>query len=154
MLTNTRGTAIMNTYFLGYEPKGVKMESLRNGALVSTKPGTSLTYGLVNAQERGTLFVGIGEEMYEGMVVGVSSREQDIEVNVCKAKQLTNNRSAGEGVSAGLTPTTKMSLEQCLDFIAEDELLEVTPISLRMRKKVLSETLRRVTNRNERQRDH
>jgi len=154
MLTNTRGTAIMNTYFLGYEPKGVKMESLRNGALVSTKPGTSLTYGLVNAQERGTLFVGIGEEMYEGMVVGVSSREQDIEVNVCKAKQLTNNRSAGEGVSAGLTPATKMSLEQCLDFIAEDELLEVTPISLRMRKKVLSETLRRVTNRNERQRDH
>jgi len=154
MLTNTRGTAIMNTYFLGYEPKGVKMESLRNGALVSTKPGTSLTYGLVNVQERGTLFVGIGEEMYEGMVVGVSSREQDIEVNVCKAKQLTNNRSAGEGVSAGLTPATKMSLEQCLDFIAEDELLEVTPISLRMRKKVLSETLRRVTNRNERQRDH
>lgn len=154
MLTNTRGTAIMNTYFLGYEPKGVKMESLRNGALVSTKPGISLTYGLVNAQERGTLFIGIGEEIYEGMIVGVSSREQDIEVNVCKAKQLTNNRSAGEGVSAGLTPATKMSLEQCLDFIAEDELLEVTPLSLRMRKKVLSETLRRVTNRNERQRDH
>jgi len=154
MLTKTRGTAIMNTYFLGYEPKGVKMETLRNGALVATKPGTSLTYGLVNAQERGTLFIGIGEEIYEGMIVGISSREQDIEVNICKAKQLTNNRSAGEGVSAGLTPATKMSLEQCLDFIAEDELLEVTPISLRMRKTVLSETLRRISNRNERQRDH
>ena len=125
------------------------MESLRNGALISVKPGTSLSYGLANAQERGTLFIGTGVEVYEGMVVGVSSREDDIEVNVCKAKQLTNNRSSGEGVSVSVEPPTILSLEQTLDFIADDELLEVTPINLRVRKRYLTQAGRRVTKRRE-----
>ncbi len=150
LLTKTRGTATINTYFLGYFPKGAKIGSIRNGALVAVKSGTALTYGLVNAQERGDLFVGPGEPIYEGMVVGVANRNMDIEVNVCKAKKLTNNRSAGEGVSAPLTPATILSLEQALDFINDDEMLEVTPKSLRMRKKILSLVQRRVFNRNQR----
>ncbi len=150
LLTKTRGTILMNTYLLGYEPVGPHMDSLRNGAIVATNPGTTLTYGLVNAQERGTLFVGPGVDVYEGMVVGVASREQDVEVNVCKGKKLTNNRSAGEGVSDSLAPATILSLEQCLDFINDDELLEVTPLNLRMRKRYLSLTERRVINRRER----
>lgn len=150
LMTKTRGTGIMSTYFLGYFPKGTGMDSLRNGALVAVKSGTTVTYGLVNAQDRGVLFVGVGEEVYEGMVVGVGTREIDIEVNVCKEKKLTNNRSAGEGVSEGLTPASPLTLEQALDFIAEDELLEVTPINLRIRKKHLSQSARRVANRNER----
>lgn len=143
LLTKTRGTAILNTFFLGYEPRGTKMESMRNGALISSQTGQTLTYGLLNGQERGTLFVGPGVEVYEGMVVGVSSREQDLEVNVCRAKQLTNNRSSGEGVSDALTPPTVLSLEQCLDFIGDDELLEATPVSLRLRKRYLTEVERR-----------
>lgn len=143
LLTKTRGTAIMNTYFLGYEPKGPKMESIRNGALVATQPGTSLSYGLANAQERGAMFIGTGVEVYEGMVVGMSSRDMDIEVNVCKAKQLTNNRSSGEGVSVQLAPPTILSLEQCLDFIGDDELLEATPLNLRIRKKYLTDAERK-----------
>ena len=143
LLTKTRGTAIMNTYFLGYEPKGGKMESIRSGALIATQPGTSLTYGLANAQERGTMFIGPGVEVYEGMVVGISSRDMDIEVNVCKAKQLTNNRSSGEGVSVQLAPPTILSLEQCLDFINDDELLEATPLNLRIRKRYLTDAERK-----------
>ncbi len=150
LLTKTRGTLQMNTYLLGYKPVGPAMEAIRSGSLVAVKPGVSLTYGLVNAQERGILFIGTGVDVYEGMVVGVSSREDDIEVNVCKAKQLTNNRSAGEGVSAGLAPPTILSLEQSLDFIADDELLEVTPKNLRIRKRYLSTTERRVMDRRNR----
>lgn len=147
LLTKTRGTALMSTYFLGYFPKGNKMESIRNGALIATQPGTSLSYGLGNAQERGTLFIGTGVEVYEGMIVGVSSRDLDIELNVCKGKQLTNNRSSGEGVSVILEPPTVLSLEQSLDFINEDELLEVTPKSIRMRKRYLTLTERKVKER-------
>ena len=147
MLTKTRGTAIMNTYLLGYEPKGTKMDNLRNGALISVKTGTSLTYGLGNAQERGTLFIGTNVEVYEGMVVGVASKTQDVEVNVCKEKQQTNNRSSGEGVSVQLTPPTILSLEQCLDFINDDELLEVTPVNLRIRKRNLTANSRRIDKR-------
>lgn len=148
LLTKTRGTAVMSSYFLGYEPKGSKMESTRNGALVAVKPGTSLSYGLANAQERGVLFIGTGVEVYEGMVVGVAARDLDIEVNVTKAKQLTNNRSSGEGVSIQLAPPTILSLEQSLDFINDDELLEVTPLNIRVRKKYLTTTERRVKGRN------
>lgn len=147
LLTKTRGTAIMNTFFLGYEPKGTKMESIRNGALIATQPGTTLSYGLINAQDRGQLFVGTGVDVYEGMVVGVSSRDMDIEVNVCKAKQLTNNRSSGEGVSEQLAPPVIMSLEQCLDFINDDELLEVTPLNMRIRKRYLTEAERKRNRR-------
>ena len=148
LMTKTKGTALLNTYFLGYFPKGIKIDSLRNGALVAVKPGISMTYGLVNAQERGTLFIGTGIEIYEGMVVGISNRDIDIEVNICKAKKLTNNRSAGEGVSVPLEPATILTLEQSLDFINEDEILEVTPKSIRIRKKILSFVQRRVAYRN------
>lgn len=150
LMTNTRGTAIMSTYFLGYEQKGSKLEALRNGALIATQSGTSATYGLVGAQSRGILFIGPQVAVYEGMVVGVASKPMDIEVNVCKEKKLTNNRSSGEGVSESLTPPTTLSLEQCLDFIGEDELLEVTPVSLRIRKKALTDAQRRVAKRADR----
>ena len=108
-----------------------------------------MTYGLVNAQVRGTLFVGTDVAVYEGMVVGVANRNLDVEINVCKTKQLTNNRSSGEGESVPLPPATILSLEQCLDFVGDDELLEVTPKSLRLRKKYLSLTQRRVHSRSQ-----
>ncbi len=147
LLTKTRGTAILSSYFLGYLPRGTKIESIRNGALISVKPGVAVTYGLVKSQNRGTLFIGIGTQVYEGMVVGLSSREIDIEVNVVKEKQLTNNRSAGEGVSVALIPASPLSLEQALDFINDDEMLEVTPLNIRIRKEYLSLTKRRVEGR-------
>mgnify|MGYP005838312443 CR=1 FL=1 len=149
LLTNTRGTAVMHTYLLGYEPLGTDMESIRRGALISTQGGETLTYGLANAQIRGYMFYGPGTQVYEGMVVGMASQERDIEVNVCKAKQLTNNRSSGEGVKAILEPPTTLSLEQYLDIIGDDELLEVTPKNLRLRKKHLTIAARRVQKRNE-----
>ena len=148
LLTNTRGTAIMNTYLLGYEPEGTQMESIRNGALVATQTGTTLSYGLANAQVRGTLFYGPATNVYEGMVVGLSSQEKDIEVNVCKGKKLTNNRSSGEGTKVILEPPTILSLEQYLDIIADDELLEVTPKNLRLRKRYLTLTQRKINTRN------
>jgi len=147
LLTKTRGTVILSSYFLGYLPRGTKIESTRNGALISVKPGVAVTYGLVKSQNRGTLFIGIGTQVYEGMVVGLSSREIDIEVNVVKEKQLTNNRSAGEGVSVALIPASPLSLEQALDFINDDEMLEVTPLNIRIRKTHLSLTKRRVEDR-------
>jgi GTP-binding protein len=147
LLTKTKGTIIMNTYSLGYFPKTSKMESLRNGVLISSETGTTLSFGLANAQERGTLFVGPGVPVYEGMIVGIQPRENDIEVNVCRAKQLTNNRSSGEGVAIQLTPPTVLSLEQALDFINDDELLEVTPQNIRMRKRYLTATQRRIMER-------
>lgn len=147
LLTKTRGTAIMNTYFLGYEPKAARIDSLRNGAIIAANPGITMTYGLLNAQERGTLFVGPGTPVYAGMVVGLSSKEQDLEVNVTKEKKLTNNRSSGEGVAEALTPHTVLSLEQSLDFINDDELLEVTPQNIRIRKKYLTEAERKNNKR-------
>jgi len=147
LLTKTKGTVVFHSYFIGYEPKGVKMESLRNGSLVAVKPGMAMNYGIGKIQDRGILFVSPGEEVYEGMVVGAANKPEDIEVNVCKAKQLTNNRSAGEGVSVNVAPATVLSLEQSLDFVAEDELLEITPKSLRLRKKFLATVKRRVEDR-------
>ncbi|MBP9719049.1 MAG: translational GTPase TypA [Candidatus Levybacteria bacterium] len=147
LLTKTKGTVIINTYSLGYFPKTGKMESIRNGVLISSETGTTLGFGLANAQERGNLFVGPGVPVYEGMIVGISSRENDIEINVCRAKQLTNNRSSGEGVAIHLVPPALMSLEQALDFINDDELLEVTPQNIRMRKRYLSLSQRRIMER-------
>jgi len=147
LLTNTRGTAVMHTYLLGYEPAGSDMDNIRRGALISTQSGTTLSYGLANAQIRGTMFYGAGVNVYEGMVVGLASQDRDIEVNVCRAKQLTNNRSSGEGVKLQLEPPTILSLEQYLDLIADDELLEVTPQNLRLRKKYLTIAARRVQKR-------
>lgn len=138
LLTKTRGTAIVNSLFLGYFPMGTKLENTRNGALISSETGVALSYGLNNAQERGTLFIGPGTKVYEGMVVGVSSREQDLELNVTKAKKQTNIRSAGADDAIQLTPPTILSLEQALDFIVDDELLEVTPQSMRVRKRHLT----------------
>ncbi len=148
LLTKTKGTAIMNTYFLGYYPKISKMENSRSGAIVSMQTGPALAYSLQNAQERGTLFVGPGIDVYEGMVVGVSTREFDIEVNICKGKKLTNNRSVGED-AIFLTPAMVLNLEQSLDFIVDNELLEITPKNLRIRKRLLTGTQRRVLDRSQ-----
>ncbi|MDA1316611.1 MAG: translational GTPase TypA [bacterium] len=147
LMTNTRGTALMNTYLLGYEPLGSAMESIRNGAIVSTESGETLSYGLANAQLRGTLFYGPGEKVYEGMIVGLAAQDRDVEVNICKKKNLTNNRSSGEGVKIQLEPPTILSLEQYLDVIVDDEYLEVTPQSLRLRKIQLTLALRRIADR-------
>lgn len=138
LLTLTKGTAIVNTMFKNYQPLTPSLQKLRNGVLVASEAGTTLAYGLGNAQERGILFLGPGTPVYEGMIVGLNSRVDDIEVNVTKEKKLTNNRSQGEGVKLTLTPPTIMSLEQYLDFLEEDELLEVTPTNLRPRKKLLT----------------
>ncbi|MBP9815669.1 translational GTPase TypA [Candidatus Woesebacteria bacterium] len=148
LMTKTRGTAVMSSYFLGYEPKeGGSLETLRGGAMIATQTAVSTTYGILNVQSRGSLFIAPAVQVYEGMVVGVSSRQDDMEVNVCKVKNLTNNRSRGEGVTDGLTPHVIMTLEECLDFLGDDELLEVTPKTLRIRKKFLKEAQRRVSGR-------
>lgn len=147
LLTNTRGTAVMNTYLLGYEEKGTEMDNIRRGALIATQAGETVSYGLAGAQERGTMFFPPGINIYEGMVVGLSSQDRDIEVNVCKEKKLTNNRSSGEGVKAILEPPTVLSLEQYLDIVGDDELLEVTPKNLRLRKRYLTIAERRVNKR-------
>jgi len=147
LLTKTRGTVLMSTYFLGYYPKTQLKEKIRNGALVAVKSGVSLSFGLANAQERGILFVGPAEEIYEGMVVGLASRDFDIEVNVCKAKKQTNVRSETADIAIQLTPPVRLTLEQALDFINDDELLEITPSHLRIRKRYLDTTTRRVKAR-------
>ncbi len=147
LLTKTRGTALIHTFLLGYFPKSSKMTITRNGALLAIQSGTSLSYGLGNAQERGLLFVGPGEKIYEGMVVGLSTRDKDIEVNVTKAKKQTNVRSENADIAIQLTPPIRLDLEQALDTIIEDELLEITPQNIRIRKKILSSVKRRVNQR-------
>ncbi|HEV2339881.1 MAG TPA: translational GTPase TypA [Patescibacteria group bacterium] len=138
LLTQTKGTVIMNSMFDSYQPITQVLEKLRNGVLIASEGGTALAYGLNNAQERGITFIEPGEQVYEGMIVGLHARADDIEVNVTKEKKQSNMRSKGEGVKLSLTPAVKMSLEQYLDFLEKDELLEVTPSSLRPRKKLLS----------------
>ena len=137
-LTATRGNGVMASLFLGYEPWYGPMTATRNGALIATERGPALTYGLINAQERGTTFIEPGTEVYEGMIVGLHVRENDLAVNVCKAKQKTNIRSSTQEIAVRLTPATILSLEQALDFIGDDELVEVTPRSLRLCKRLLS----------------
>ena len=148
LLTKTRGTAVLNSSFLGYSPKVERAEIKRNGALIASEAGASLGYGLANAQERGILFIGAGVNVYEGMVVGLSSRDQDIELNVCKGKKLTNMRSKGSDDSLALYPPMQLSLEQALDFINDDEMLEVTPKNLRIRKRYLSALERKRASKN------
>ncbi len=138
LLTQTKGTAVINTLFNGYQELTPALEKLRNGVLIASEAGVTLAYGLGNAQERGITFVEPGTQIYEGMIVGLNSRRDDIEVNVTKEKKQTNMRSKGEGVKLVLTPATIMSLEQYLDFLEDDELLEVTPVSLRPRKRYLT----------------
>jgi GTP-binding protein len=138
-LTATRGESIMNTLFLGYEPWCGDIASDRNGALVSAAVGVAVTYGLNHAQGRGITFIEPGTHVYEGMIVGLNSRVQDMAVNVCKEKKQTNVRSSTSDIAVKLTPAVKLSLEQALDFIKEDELVEVTPKSIRLRKKLLTQ---------------
>ena len=142
LLTSTKGTVLFNSTLSGYEPVGPTIDKLRNGVLIASELGKSLSYGLENAQDRGQMFIGPGVNVYEGMIVGENSRGEDIAVNVCKGKAMTNVRSNKE-VGIQLIPPVTFSLEQWLDFIDDDELLEVTPKSLRGRKRYLSEVNRR-----------
>ena len=145
-MTDTKGNGIINTVFDEYGPFKGEIAYRKTGSLIAFEAGEAITYGLFNAQERGTLFIGPGEKVYSGMVVGQSSRAEDIEINVCKKKQLTNTRSSSADEALRLTPPRILSLEQALDFIDTDELLEVTPTCLRIRKKILDPTLRKRAN--------
>lgn len=146
-MTDTRGNGIMNTVFNGYEPYKGDIQSRQQGSLIAFETGEAVSYGLFNAQDRGDLFIGAGTKVYSGMVVGRNSRTGDMEVNVCKKKQLTNTRASGSDDALKLTPHIVMSLEQCIDFISDDELVEITPESLRLRKKLLDPVARRKANR-------
>ncbi|MBS7220882.1 MAG: translational GTPase TypA [Clostridiales bacterium] len=143
LLTDTKGNGIMNTIFDGYQPYKGEIPTRAQGSLVAFESGDAVAYGLFNAQERGDLFIGAGTKVYTGMIVGRNSRVDDLDVNVCKKKQLTNMRSSSADEALKLTPPIVMSLEQSLEFISEDEYVEVTPTSIRMRKKVLDPGLRR-----------
>lgn len=143
LLTKTKGTSIMNSLLIGYEPMGAPLAKLRNGALISATTGTAVTYGLKVVEDRGTPFVGPQTQIYEGMIIGLNRRLDDMEINACKEKQLTNVRASSSDISVQLVPPTILSLEEALDFIETDELLEVTPLSLRMRKKHLTNLARR-----------
>ena len=145
-LTDTKGNGIMNTAFDGYAPYKGDIQYRKQGSLIAYETGESVTYGLYSAQERGTLFIGPGEKVYAGMVIGENGKTDDIEVNVCKTKHLTNTRSSSADEALRLTPPRILSLEQALDFIDTDELLEVTPESLRIRKKILDPKLRKRSN--------
>ena len=137
-LTDTKGEGIMASVFDSYQPYKGDIQRRRTGSLISFETGESITYGLFNAQERGTLFIGAGVPVYEGMVIGSNPRMEDITVNVCKAKHLTNTRASGSDDALRLIPPKQMSLEQCLEYLADDEILEVTPKTLRMRKRILN----------------
>ena len=142
-MTDTKGNGILNTSFDGYAPFKGELSYRKQGSLIAFEAGESITYGLFNAQERGTLFIGPGVKVYSGMIVGQSAKPEDIELNVCKTKKLTNTRSSSADEALRLVPPKIMSLEQCLDYIDTDELLEITPTSLRIRKKILDPTLRK-----------
>ena len=147
-LTDTRGNGIMNNVFERYEPFKGEIAARGVGALVASESGTAVAYGLFNVQERGSLFIGPGTEVYEGMIVGENARSMDITVNVCKKKHLTNTRASGSDDALRLTPPLIMSLEKCLEFINDDELLEVTPRSLRLRKTILDKDARAKADKN------
>ncbi len=137
-LTDTKGTGTMNSTFDTYEPYKGEIQARTRGVLVAFEQGTSITYGLYNAQERGELFIGPGVDVYEGMIVGINSRNEDISINVCKEKHLTNTRASGSDEALRLVPPIQLSLEKAIEFIAEDELVEVTPKSIRLRKIILN----------------
>lgn len=147
-MTDTKGNGIMNTTFDDYAPFKGELSYRKSGSLIAYESGESITYGLYNAQERGILFIGAGVKVYSGMVIGQNPKAEDIEINICKAKKLTNTRSSGADDALKLSPPKEMSLEQSLDFIDVDELLEITPVSLRIRKKILDPTIRKRTSQN------
>ncbi len=142
-MTDTKGNGIINTIFDEYAPYKGDIQFRKQGSLISFETGESITYGLYNAQERGVLFIGPGEKVYSGMIIGQSGKPEDVEINVCKKKQLTNTRASGSDEALRLSPPRILSLEQALEFIDTDELLEITPGSLRIRKKILDPTLRK-----------
>ncbi len=146
-MTDTKGNGILNTSFEGYGPYKGDIQYRKTGSLIAFESGEAITYGLYNAQERGTLFIGAGEKVYSGMVIGQNGKTEDVEVNVCKKKQLTNTRSSSADEALRLVPPRVLSLEQSLEFIDTDELLEVTPKSLRIRKKILDPTMRKRSQR-------
>ena len=141
-MTDTKGNGIINTTFEEYGPYKGDMNYRKQGSLIAFETGETVAYGLFNAQDRGTLFVGPGEKVYSGMVIGQNGKAEDIELNVCKTKHLTNTRSSSADDALKLVPPKKLSLEEALEFIDTDELLEITPKSLRIRKKILDSTLR------------
>jgi GTP-binding protein len=141
-LTATRGEGVMNTLFLDYEPYAGEIVSIRSGALVAAEEGVAVTYGLNNSQERGITFIEPGTPVYEGMIVGMNSRPTDLAVNVCKEKKQTNIRSSTSDIAVKLTPPLKFSLEESMDFINSDELVEVTPKNIRLRKRLLTQNAR------------
>lgn len=143
LVTSTKGTVIMNSLTIGYQPLGAPLQKLRNGVLIAWETGLSTAYSLQNAEARGMCFVGPAEKVYAGQIIGLNKRSDDMEINICKAKHLTNMRSTSSDGTVQLTPPIIMSLEQCLDFIEDDELLEVTPESLRLRKKELDPSKRK-----------
>jgi len=147
LLTETKGTVIMYNLPHGYQKVGGELSSVRSGVLIAFEPGTTTPYALENAESRGELFVGPGAEVYAGMIVGLNNRQEDMEINVCKSKHLTNMRSKSSDGTVQLTPYTQLSLEQSIDFIEDDELLEVTPKSLRLRKKLLDANQRKRANK-------
>lgn len=147
-MTDTKGTGIINTLFEGYGPYKGDIQYRKQGSLIAYESGETVTYGLFSAQERGTLFVGAGEKVYSGMVIGQNGKTDDIEVNVCKTKKLTNTRASGSDDALKLSPPRILSLEQALDFIDTDELLEITPKNIRIRKKILDPTARYRAKRN------
>ena len=149
-LTDTKGEGRMSSVFKDYEPYKGEIQARTRGVIVAFEAGTSITYGLYNAQLRGELLIGAGVQVYEGMIVGINSRNEDISINVCKEKHLTNTRASGSDDALRLVPPVKMSLEQSIEFIADDELVEVTPENIRLRKKILdTKTRERETRRNQ-----
>jgi GTP-binding protein len=142
-LTATRGTGIMHALFHGYEPMAGEIAMRERGSMVAWEDGMSTAYALHNAEERGVLFIGPGVQVYEGMIVGQNARGNDMPINVCKKKHLTNIRSSTEDIAVRLTTPRPMSLDDCIEYISDDELLEVTPLSLRMRKRILNTDMRR-----------
>ncbi len=143
LLTNTKGTIVMNSLTIGYEEQGSALQQIRSGVLISFSTGTSTPYSLQNAEARGTTFIGPAEKVYAGQIIGLNTRSEDMEINICKPKQLTNMRTSSSDGVVQLTPPTIFSLEQCLDFLENDELLEVTPLNLRMRKRELDPNKRK-----------
>jgi GTP-binding protein len=147
LLTASRGTAVINSMFVRYDKVGAAIPKLRNGVLIAHQPGKAVIYGLNIAQQRGITFIAPQTEVYAGMICGLNNREDDLVINVTKEKKLTNMRAASADISVVLTPPTIMSLEQCIDFLESDELLEVTPLSLRLRKKILNHDARGKKNK-------
>ena len=137
-LTDTKGEGILSSVFYEYQPYKGEINKRTTGSLIAFETGTAVTYGLFNAQERGQLFIGAGTEVYEGMIVGATPKSEDMAVNVCKKKQLTNTRASGSDDALRLIPPRVMSIEEAMEFIGDDELIEITPKSIRMRKAILS----------------